>query len=291
MAFTVSNTKMCIGYNNRLVPENIASITLTNIASDAVANNVGIEDPTIKLATAATTAAANVRTVIINFSAAWQISCFGLANHDLITGGYDYIDVAYWNGSSYTQAGGTTQSFAGVLGDPNFLLRFPPAIATISAGGGGQPPLNTYSWRIIFSKNSGTNAAFSIGLFFLGLYYEVAMNPEEGGVFIPTEIELEPTPTLGGISYKRPGPARASESAEINWKRIPQSMMDVLRGTIEQNNRKKPIAIIWPEQVSYAMPNATQHFYGNISRMTPSPRTALTPPHKYDLTIAMRGIL
>ena len=279
MAYVTSQSKMVIAYNNRVAPEYISSVVLSNIGSDAIANNLAIEDPTKLLATTGTSG--SNRVIDINFSAAWEFNCFGMANHNLVTQGYTGIDIGYWNGSSYASVGGV-QSLSGVLGDPNFILRFPPTTATVAS--------SVYNWRIILS-GSGTRPAFSIGMVTFGTYYECEMNPEDGGVFVPTEIQMEELPTLGGIKYDRPGPARVSESAEINFKRIPQTMMNTLRGTIEQANRKKPIGIIWPEQVSYAMPNATQHFFGKISRMTPSPRSAMAPPHKYDLTIAMRGIL
>lgn len=271
MAF-ITHTRMVICYGNVMTQEAAPTFTLTNITEDpsTPAANLAFPDPWALFRVPSGNA--SNRIIQIDFgSAPALMGCIGFANHDLFTG-YDTVALDYWTGSAWSNVGTQTLTGQGGGGNPNFLLRFTP-ISGVTR------------YRVTLGKTSGTRPGFYIGMMFLGKVYEVTTNPVEGGLFLSQEVPLQLLTTVGGAILAPAAPPKYTESLEASFARTSKTMFQVLSETILRNSVGKVIGIIHPEGAEETLPTGSQHLFGYISKLSPSPRNY----GKYDITMVVEG--
>ena len=276
MAFGVT-TRMCIGYNNRINSADVSSVGVTNITPDSgfPASNLGFEDPAMFLKTSATSA--NDRIITFTLGTSVTAACFGIANHDIMSQGYHFVRVEYFNGSVFVSLGGDL-TISGRLGNPNFLLRFNSVAAT--------------TWRLTIGMTSGTRPAFQIGHCFLGSVFVPSTNPGEGQVYYEQATQMEPLVSVGGARFYRQGPQPKIERFEVSIPRLSSADNNVLSEGIYRSNSKRIIAVIPPESADVELPVGTQHIFGRMESLVSQAVSgyAGSSSHRYNVTVSMSGM-
>jgi len=271
MAYTASDSRLVIGYDNLIVPEQIASIALGNATADAAypVDNLKFEDPWRMLKVSTTPSGSPQINVV--FNAAVNASCAGFVNHNLADGGYAYQVLYSTNGTDYTQIGSISAVTNG-----NVLLRF--------------NSINAKWWRFMPYKASAWTS-FRIGALFLGTKYEVETNPEnDGGFNVAFENPVLFSQSSGNAKHLLHGPDKWTSSAELLFRRVSATMSYALTHTIGARNRRKMIAMIPPDQVTGYVPLAYEHFFGVLQGIYPSPSQGIGGS-KINVVMRLEGVM
>jgi len=245
MAFTASETRMVLAYNNKVLPENVSTVTITNATADAShpAANLKYDDPWRRLKVPANPSAAPV--IDFTFSASQQFTCFGIVNHDLYTGGYG-IEFAYHNGTTFVSIGTATPT-----SDGDLLVRsaLTPA-ATV--------------YRLILTRGSAW-PPFRLGAVFMGTHAAVAKNPEgENGWVVNYGFPLEFLQSAGDARHVLIGARKITKSATAIFERIDQAQQKLIVETVGRANFGKLVGIIPPDSVTTVVPVGLEHFFGLV---------------------------
>ena len=271
-----TQAKLVIGYDNAVTPDKITAITVTNIVPDSgfSQDNLKYPDPGLKMRTSATSA--NDRIITIQFSSSQTFSCAGVLAHDLISRGYDFVNVEHSaNGTSWTPVGTGTTALA-TEGNPNFLLRFSSAA-------------NTW-WRFTFGKSSGTRPVFEVGMLFLGRIHEFGRHVvKDGGFTIIRDPGIGFVEAAGMDTWITQGAVRFDDEAEAELQQVLAADAAVFVNRIFETNLRKIICLLSPEHVVAQMPIVGQHLFGYLLPTSHAVRNGWGSGDKYDLTINLRG--
>lgn len=274
MAFTSTETKIVIGYNNAVTPANITAVTLaggTSADTGYPVANLKYEDMWRMFKTSGTPSTNT--DIIIQFAVARQFTAFGLVNHNLFSGGYS-VDLAHSpDNVTYTSVGNQA-----LFTDGNILYRFPI-----------NSPARAY-WRIRLTTSASPRPGIFIGAVFLGVHAALTNNPTDAGVFTTAEVPIDFIQSAGQAKHVRFGPTKYGQRSEFTWERASQLTVFTLLETIGRTNMRKLIAVITPEQVHLTFPFFGEHVFGYLTRITHSPREgASSATHRADVVLNIEG--
>jgi len=265
-----TQSKMVIGYDNKVTPENLSSVSCSVTANSSFPDdNLEYEDPWRMMKV--TTTPGSDPDITFTFSSSQTFTCWGLVNHNIITQGYQSINLQYedsgWNDV------GTGISLLSRTTDTNFLLRFGSQSST--------------QWRIQMT-GPGTKPTFYIGSVFMGTAYTVPRNPIDG--LMNTRIGYRNTfvDAAGGARYVAQSAYKAEETIEATFERATQSQTQKMTEDIAANNQGKMIALVGPDQVFQSMPGTHGHFYGYARDIVVAPRGGpSSTDHRADIVLTM----
>lgn len=268
------NQRMVIGYGNVCRPDVVAQIAIDNATplTGWPVNNLKYEDAHLALKTGTPSGAPSIR---LDLGSARSIGCVGLVNHNLTSNwtgfGLDYA-------SAFTGPWSTMDTDASwALGNPdrNVLFRL-------------STPQSPRYVRLRFVRTGGSYPAFQLGMIFLGPLYEVGQNPFPDQGYVHTmDDPTEMMRAAGGALYILDGPSIYPESASITFKKIAAAQSTFL----EQNMVGKVCGIVPPSGQETVLPSGEQHFFGRFGPLVRSDRSYAQGDHRFDATIAGRGIV
>jgi len=209
-----------------------------------------------------------------------SMTCIGFIAHNLMNQGAvsGYTEIAVELGTTSTgpwNAVGTNAVISGKKGNPNLLFRFAPA--------SGQ------HWRIRFIRSGGSHPAFSLGMIFLGKYYEVAKNPLINSTFHTVTSNFQARRAAGGARHRTAGAAIREERFETTFIRIPATQYEVIHWDV-MGDDSPIIGIVQPENASAVMPiGGLGHFFGEIRSSNPQGTPDTADPDLYNATIIGEG--
>lgn len=272
MAFTSSETKAVIAYNNKVIAANVTAVTLSNASADSSfpVANLKYDDPWRMLKV--TGNPSNNPTIVFQFAVAQSFTCLGLVNHNLLDGGYS-VDLAYSaDNVSYTSVG-----TVGLTTNANILLRFAAS------------PARVY-WRLTLQRSTPWQP-FYLGSVFLGTHQALTTNPVDGGMNTRLSVPIDVIESAGEARHIRFGPTKYTQDSEITFERISQTMLAVLVEGIIRPNLRRQIAIIGPDIVHLVTPGS-EHLFAYVKDVVVAPREgASTTTHRADVVLNLLGVM
>lgn len=242
MAFTIgtSQSRLFIGYANKVRPEHITTIAQTGGTVEAGSNisNLKYEDVSRRLRL---TSVASTCLITITFSSAQTFTCFGIQGHDMKTAAYTG-SLQFLSGSYQTIDTWSPSS------DADTLFRFPSQQAT--------------SWRVGLI---GTGPVQVSNLFF-GTVYEPPVNVVQRGYSTRYEAPVTFENRLGSAQIVTQRAGRLRRVSNLVFEMAPSAMRSsILQAVLEAyatpQTPKRLLGIVPPNQVKQVLP-ITEHFFG-----------------------------
>ena len=275
MGYVASEQRMVIAYGNVVTATKVASVACTATEDAAYpVLNLAFDDPWRRFRFSSWSSLD--RFITFTFSASQEISCIGLVNHTIFTTPL-YLNIDIRNGGGGWTTGPGSIPIGSTYGNPNTLLRINPEASN--------------QWRIgLLGTGANHREAFTLGMVFMGSYYELPFNPLEGAMMTTREVQATTVSGTGGSHFLGYGPTKRTERTEISFERISREQAQWVDEFLFTNYANKIIGIIPPEQLASAMPTGPQHLFGYLRAVNSSPRGGTTAGvHLYDQTIVLEG--